>query len=103
MNWKELHQKFEEFEKDNTSGKHLEAEVIFTEDSFTKPYTKEQRTYRFSSDNKAFKPSMIGYSIFASCIDGTDQGVRIERYMKEEQNYKDPQAWEVEDVRILNE
>lgn len=41
-------------------------------------YPEDSRTYCFSSNNKAFKPGMGGYSIFASSLDGTDRGVRIE-------------------------
>jgi hypothetical protein len=46
---------------------------------------------------------MIGYSIFASCIDGTDNGVRIERYMEEEQARGEKYSWKVEDAYIVKE
>jgi len=41
-------------------------------------YPEDSRTYCFSSNNKAFISGMGGYSIFASSLDGTDRGVRIE-------------------------
>ena len=56
------------------------------------------RTYRFDSDNKAFWPNMGGYSIFGSCLDGTDQGIRLDWYMTEEGN---PGGWKVADCYIL--
>jgi hypothetical protein len=60
----------------------LEAVVVFTEDSWNKPYTEEQRSYRLSSDNKAFLPNQLGYSIFGDCLDGKDLGVRLDWYMR---------------------
>ena len=73
---------------------HLTGFIVFTEDSYTKPYSLESRTYRVSSDNKAFKPDMGGYSIFGSAIDGSDDGVRLEAYMAEERGGKN--GWKVE-------
>ena len=68
--------------------------IVFTEDSFTEPYTEEQRTYVVSSDNKAFKPNMGGYSIYASSLDGVDKMVRLEAYMAAEHGGKD--GWKIE-------
>ena len=76
----------------------MTAHIIFTEDSFHKPYSLLSRTYHISSDNKAFWPNMGGYSIFGYCLDGTDQGVRLDYYMAEE---RDINGWKVEDCYIL--
>ena len=43
---------------------------------------------------------MGGYSIFACCLDGTDQGVRLDWYMEEEGN---PDGWKVENCYILEQ
>lgn len=61
--------------------KPIRAVIVFTEDSFSQPYSLEARSYLVSSDNKAWKPNMGGYSIFGSALDGTDPCVRLERYM----------------------
>ena len=45
--------------------KHLTGCIVFTEDSFEKPYSLESRSYVVSSDNKAYRSCMGGYSIFA--------------------------------------
>ena len=75
------------------------AHIIFTEDSFAQPYSLLSRTYRFSSDKKAFRPNMAGYSIFAYCLDETsDQGVRLDWYMEAEGNAG---GWRVEGCYIL--
>ena len=74
--------------------KHLTGFIVFTEDSFTKQYSLESRTYEVSSDNKAYIPNMGGYSIYGSAIDGSDNGVRLEAYMAAEKGGKD--GWKVD-------
>ena len=73
---------------------HVEAYVVFTEDSFDRPYSEKSRTYVFSSDNKAFQSGMGGYSIYGACLDGTDQGIRLEAYMAAEKGGK--AGWKIE-------
>lgn len=73
---------------------HVSGCVVFTEDSFTQPYSEASRTYAVSSDNKAFQSGMSGYSIFGSCLDGTDPCVRLEAYMAAEKGGKD--GWKIE-------
>lgn len=73
---------------------HVEGNIVFTKDSFTKEYTETQRTYVTTSNNKAFQPNMGGYSIYGSSLDGTDRMIRLEGYMRAEKGGKD--GWEVE-------
>jgi hypothetical protein len=68
--------------------------VVFTADSFDEEYSEESRSYIVSSNNKAFLDGMIGYSIYASCLDGTDPCVRLEAYMRDE--YGGEGCWKVE-------
>ena len=68
---------------------HLTAHIVFAPESFAEAYSEKSRTYIVSSNNKAFQPNMCGYSIFASCLDGTDQCVRLSNYMKDEHGGKD--------------
>ncbi len=98
MNYSELKQIFQDLKR-NSPREDLTAHIIFTVDSFGKEYPLLSRTYRVSSDNKAFWPNMSGYSIFAYCLDkASDQGVRLDWYMAEEGN---PGGWKVEDCYIL--
>ena len=98
MTYAELKAIFRELNRDPSQG-GLTAHIVFTEDSFAVPYPLLGRTYAVSSDNKAFRPGMGGYSIFASCLDkASDQGVRLERYMADEGN---PGGWKVEECYIL--
>ena len=97
MDYSELKKIFQELNR-TSPREDLTAHIVFTEDSFTQEYSLLSRTYSFSSDNKAFWPNMGGYSIFACCLDGTDQGVRLDWYMVEEGN---PGGWKVEKCYIL--
>jgi len=49
-------------------------------DWFNKTYTETERSYRVSSNNKAFIPGQIGNSIFGDCLDGRDLDVRLDWY-----------------------
>ena len=73
-----------------TGGEHLCGYIVFSEDSFDKTYSEQSRTYVISSDNKAFKPSAGGFSIYGSCLDGSDQNIRLEEYLRGEK------AWHIE-------
>ena len=100
MNYSELKQIFREL-KATSPRDDLTAHIIFTEDSFDKPYPLLSRTYRFNSDNKGVRPRMFSNSIFAYCLDKTsDQGVRLDWYMEEEGNVG---GWKVEDCYILEQ
>lgn len=99
MTYSELKQIFRNLKR-NSPKEDLTAHIIFTEDSFDKPYSLLSRTYSVNSDNKAFLPNMGGYSIFASCLDGTDQHVRLEWYMAEEGNAG---GWKVQTCYIVEQ
>jgi hypothetical protein len=88
LSYREMSDMFTHINK--VGAEHLCGYIVFSEDSFDKPYSEQSRTYVVSSDNKAFKPGMGGYSIYASCLDGTDQCIRLEGYMRGEK------AWHIE-------
>lgn len=73
---------------------HLVGHIVFSQDSFSQPYSEAARTYVISSDNKAFIPGMGGYSIYGSSLDNSDPCVRLERYMAAEKGGAD--GWKVE-------
>ena len=91
MSNREMKERFRQAERENN---HTVGYIVFTQDSFDKPYTEEQRTYVVSSDNKAFIEGMGGYSIYASSLDGSDRCVRIEAYMADEHGGQD--GWKIE-------
>ena len=59
----------------------LNGVIVFTQDSFTKPYTETERSYRTDNTQKAFNHGMCSNSIWADCLDGKDIGVRLDLYM----------------------
>lgn len=98
MTYSELKQIFCDLNREHPTQK-LTAHIIFTEDSFTKQYPLLSRTYRITSEEKAFWSRVGSRSIFAYCLDKTsDQGVRLDWYMAEEGN---PGGWKVEACYIL--
>ena len=99
MDYSELKKIFQELKR-TSPREDLTAHIVFTEDSFTQEYPLLSRTYRVSSNNNGFWPGLISRSIFACCLDGTDQGVRLDWYMAEEGN---PGGWKVEDCYILEQ
>lgn len=73
----------------------LYGNVVISQDSFDKPYTEEERTYVFRSDNKAFLSDKIGNSIFSDSKDGSDTGVRLDWYLWD--------GWKIERCYITKE
>lgn len=106
LSYKELAELFRARESANScvpyhERKHLTGCIVFTEDSFTRPYSLEARTYAVSSDNKAFQANMGGYSIYGSAIDGSDPLVRLDGYMAAEKGGKD--GWRVDYCYLTEE
>ena len=93
MSYAELTAAFREMER-RGNGEHMMGYIVFTEDSFDRPYPEEARTYFVSSDCKAFQPNMGGYSIYGSSLDGSDLCVRLDGYMAAEKGGKD--GWKIE-------
>lgn len=77
----------------------LKGLIVFTPNSFNKPYMAKSRCYIVTSDNKAYMPHMGGYSIYGTSLDGTDVDVRLETYMAEERGGKD--GWKVSACYLL--
>ena len=92
MSYQEMTQRFREAE--NNHKEHLTGYIVFTEDSFDKQYSEESRTYVITSCNKAFQSGMGGYSIYASCLDGSDPCVRLDGYMSDEHGGEN--GWKIE-------
>jgi hypothetical protein len=100
MTYQELRKLFYTHE-DKDPSTHLTAYITFSGfgSQNQKTYPWESRTYAISSNNKAYQPEKGGYSIYGSCLDGTDCGIRLEKYMRDEQGGKD--GWTVEDCCLI--
>lgn len=55
--------------------------IVFSQDSFTKPYAEQARSYIVSSDDKYFNDKAHGNSLYGNCLDGENLGVRLDIYM----------------------
>ena len=101
ITWGEAKEYLRNFNRENGYGcgkgscdKIVNVVVVFTENSFTKPYDLEASSYRVCNDNKAFLDGMCGYSIYGSSLDGSDVCVRLEGYMELEHGGKN--GWKVD-------
>jgi hypothetical protein len=63
-----------------------EAVVVFTVGSFEKSFTEVERSYRVNRDKKYFNHLMIGSSLWGDCLDGKDNGVRLDLYLNDEEH-----------------
>lgn len=63
------------------------AVVVLKQESFNRQYSEEARSYEISSDAKYFDGNMNGSSLFGHCLDGTDNGVRLDLYMERENGW----------------
>lgn len=98
MGYHDLKSIFKEAEK---NGQHLKGHIVFTADTFTKPYSEFERTYEVSSDNKAYRPNMSGYSIYGTSLDRADKDVRLEAYMADERGGKE--GWKIEKCYLIED
>lgn len=96
MNYAELRDILCEAAKAKTE---VTAFATFTPDGFKQPYPQVARTYLFTSNNKAFIANASGYSIFSWCLDGTENGIRLERYMRDEKG--GPDGWKIETCGLV--
>ena len=99
LTYSELADRFRNAESEGK--KHLTGYIIFSQESFNKPYDEKSRTYAVSSDNKAFKAGLGGYSIYGSCLDGSDPCVRLDGYMRGENAWKIEKCYMVEPSREM--
>ena len=95
LTWSELESRFMTAEKEL---RHIVGYVTFTEGSYSKPYSLFERTYEVSSNCKAFQSVMNGYSIFGSCVDGTDKNIRLDKYMRDQKS-----PWKVEFCTVVEQ
>ncbi len=95
----ELKKRFRDAEREKSGS--LVGYIVFSEDSFDKPYPLDARTYAVSSNNKAFQDEMGGYSIYGSSMDGEDLCIRLDAYMKDEHGGKD--GWKIERCYLYND
>lgn len=71
--------------------------IVFSTDSFDEPFNEESRTYAISSSNSAFRIDVKECSLFGSCLDGTDQNLRLDNYLKVSGGWKIEKCYMLKD------
>lgn len=57
------------------------AVVVFKQESFDKEYSLESRSYAISSGENYFQSDKISNSLYGDCLDGSENGVRLDLYI----------------------
>ena len=71
--------------------------IVFSADNFDEPFNEESRTYAISSTNSAFRIDVKECSLFGSCLDGTDQNLRLDDYLKVSEGWKIEKCYMLKD------
>lgn len=98
MSYSELTSLFRQSERE---GKHITGYIKIAAKGNLAQYSADSLTYEVSSNNKAFIDGMGGYSIYATSIDYSDLGIRLENYLKDERGGE--HGWEIERCFIKEE
>ena len=80
----------EELRKEFLDKQNMYALITYKQENFEKEFSEQSRTYMVGSYNRYFESGKIANSLFGSCIDGTDVGVRLDWY-----------NWKIEKIMIL--
>lgn len=73
--------------------------VVFKQNpTWEKEYSEESRSYRVSGKCNLFYPDFISTSVFGECLDGSEDGVRLDWYMHAD---KPEERWQVDYCYIL--
>lgn len=58
------------------------AVIVFKDESYDKPYPFASRAYEVSGASNYFNPDKISKALYGSSLDGTDVGVRLDKYLE---------------------
>lgn len=95
VSFEELNSLFRKYGDDMSMG----GIIVFDQSNFNKKYTKLGRSYITSSSNKRYNPRMCGNSVFASCLDGSESGVRIDEWLYGANSFKIDRCY----IEIVNQ
>jgi hypothetical protein len=86
MSYAEMVKKIHEHnEKNNITSQFgdknpLEFVIVYKASNWKREYSERARSYMVQSDNKMWVDGMCGNSIFGDCLDGSENGVRLDWY-----------------------
>lgn len=64
----------------NVTRNHRTAIIVYDQSNFVYPYPQESRSYASHSDQWGWNNALAGRCRIGDCLDGTDQGVRLDHY-----------------------
>ena len=76
----EIMRAYNEEHPDREESADVAGVVIYKESNWKVPYSEVSRSYRVWNCNRAFQSGKISNSLSGDCLDGTDQGVRLDWY-----------------------
>lgn len=62
------------------TGEHKNVIIVFKKENWEKDYPEESRSYRSYSDQWGWDFTKLGRCRLGSCLDGTDNNVRLDYY-----------------------
>lgn len=65
---------------ENQDKAKLSGVIVYKASNWPKSYSERSRSYEVTNNNRAFQEGKIASSLFGNCLDGTDQGVRLDWY-----------------------
>lgn len=85
ISYKEFEEKMWEYGKTHNNNENYEdaihGVIVFKASNWPDhDFSERSRSYEVSSCNRCFQSGKIANSMFGNCLDGTDQGVRLDWY-----------------------
>ena len=98
ISYNEMTNRLRLFNRDHDHTKeHIYGVVVLKKSNWPdKDYSLDERSYKVSSDNKAFIDGMCGYSIFAQTLDKSDS-CRLDWYLSTEKG-----NWDIDYCYMLD-
>lgn len=76
----EIMRRFNDENPDKQNAPCISGVIVYDKSNFKRSYTEKERSYRVYNNNRMFQKGMIANSLEGDCLDGTDNGVRLDRY-----------------------
>lgn len=71
---------FDAMNECHVTGKHRTAVIVFSQENFKTEYSELSRSYSSNSNQWGWNYSKIGRCRLGNCLDGTENGVRLDYY-----------------------
>ena len=83
MTFEEMTEWFRKYNKTKPPVESVKGYIVFASASYSQFYTVKSRTYCVYSDENWFHSGRFSTSLYGDCLDGADQGARLDAYMED--------------------